>query len=86
MTYTMKDFEREYILPYIFEKYSTDEILENYSIEERLKGIPEDVILKKFSTDKRIKGISPKELSELIKKRFSKEELRKWIEEMKKDS
>jgi len=95
MTYTVEDFQKEYILPHILEKFSAEEILNQFSEDQRLKGIPadqrlrgipDDEILKKFSADKRIKDISPDELSVLIKKKFSKDELLKWIKEMDADS
>ncbi|QTA79716.1 Uncharacterized protein dnl_19930 [Desulfonema limicola] len=61
MPYTVKDFQREYVL-------------------EHIHKIPADEVLKNFSADDRLKGINSNELSELIKKRFSKKEQKEILE------
>lgn len=86
MPYTVEDFKREYAKEHIDElldKLSVDEVMKKYSADERLKGISADEIMKKFSLDKRLKGVTSGELSELIKKRFSKKEQKEIFEMLK---
>ncbi|MDM8535879.1 hypothetical protein QUF70_03925 [Desulfobacterales bacterium HSG17] len=68
MTYTVEDFNKEYILPHIFEKFSDEEILNQFSVDQRLKGIPTDQILKGIPEDEILKKFSKKEILKWLKK------------------
>jgi len=118
MTYTVEDFQREYVLEHVgklsaderlkgisaderlkgisanerlkgisanerLKGISANERLKGISANERLKGIPVDDVLKKISADKRLTGVTSNELSELIKKRFSKKEQKEILEMLK---
>jgi len=84
MTYTIEDYQREYVLQYI-DRIPADEILKRFSADDVLKRFSADERLKGISADERLKGISLNEVSNLIKKRFSKAEkaeILKMINEM----
>ncbi len=79
MAYTMEDFQKDYVRDHLG-VLSTDEILEQFSADDRLKGLSTDEILEQFSADDRLKGLSPEE----ILKRISPEEIQRYLEKQRK--
>ncbi|MCI5118329.1 MAG: hypothetical protein D3913_10290 [Candidatus Electrothrix sp. LOE1_4_5] len=47
---------------------SPDEVLQQFSPDDRLKGLSPDEVLQQFSPDDRLKGLSPEEIKLYLKK------------------
>ncbi|MDU9047587.1 MAG: hypothetical protein Q3M30_01970 [Candidatus Electrothrix sp. Rat3] len=58
MSYTMKDFQRDYVKNHLG-LLSPDEVLDRFSPDE---------VLGRFSPDDRLKGLSPEEIQLYLKK------------------
>jgi hypothetical protein len=72
MSYTMQDFQKDYIRDHL-DLLSADEVLKRYSSDE---------VLKRYSLDERLKGLSFDE----IFKHFSPDEIKAWLEKCNKNS
>ena len=80
MSYTMKDFQRDYVKNHLG-VLSPDEVLNSFSPDDRLKGLSPNEVLNKFSPDDRLKGlslsdrlkgISFEDIQQYLKKHFRK--------------
>ena len=60
MTYTVQDFQKDYVLDHL-NIVSADEVLKRYSPDEVLKRYSPDEVLKRYSSDERLKDLSPDE-------------------------
>lgn len=78
MPYTLEDYYREHVDPYI-ESLPPAIRLKGISPEERLKGLPAEEIFQQFSPEERLKGLSPEE----IFKQFSPEMIEKYLSTLK---
>ncbi|MCI5129153.1 MAG: hypothetical protein D3907_11785 [Candidatus Electrothrix sp. AUS3] len=67
VSYTMKDFQRDYVKNHLG-LLSPDEVLQQFSPDDRLKGLSPDEVLQQFSPDDRLKGLSPEEIKLYLKK------------------
>jgi hypothetical protein len=82
VSYTMKDFQRDYVKSHlgllspdeVLDRFSPDEVLQRFSPDDRLKGISPDDRLKGLSPDDRLKGISPEEIELYLQKHSKKTE------------
>ena len=67
MSYTMKDFERDFTSEHLhlltpqerLKGLASEERLEGLSPEEQLKGLPTESVMKQFPLEERLKGLSP---------------------------
>lgn len=81
MSYTMQDFQKEYIRSHldllspdeVIQQYSPDDRIKGLSPEDRIKGLSPDEVLVKFSSTERLKGLSL-------------EEIETWLETQKRQS
>jgi len=88
MSYTMKDFEKDFVKEHLdvlsdderLKGIPIDKRLKGISTDERLKGISTDTILDKIPKDERLKGISTEE----ILKRLSEKDIRLYLEKLNK--
>ena len=67
VSYTMKDFQKDYVKNHLG-LLSPDEVLQQFSPDDRLKGLSPDEVLQQFSPDDRLKGLSPEEIKLYLKK------------------
>jgi hypothetical protein len=76
VSYTMKDFQKDYVKSHLG-LLSPDEVLQQFSPDDRLKGLSpnevlrqfsSDEVLQQFSPDDRLKGLSPEEIELYLKK------------------
>ena len=76
MTYTVQDFQKDYVLDHlnivsadeVLKRYSPDEVLKRYSPDERLKDLSPDERLKDLSPDEILGNLSPESLKILMEK------------------
>jgi len=78
MPYTLEDYYREHVDPYI-ESLPLAVRLKGISPSERLKGISPSERLKGISSSERLKGLSPEEIFE----QFSPEMIEKYLSTLK---
>ncbi|WP_446008738.1 hypothetical protein [Candidatus Electrothrix sp.] len=70
MSYTMKDFQRDYVKNHlgllspdeVLDKFSPDEVLQHFTPDEVLEHFTPDEVLERLSLKDRLKGISPEEI------------------------
>ncbi|MDU9051106.1 MAG: hypothetical protein Q3M30_19870 [Candidatus Electrothrix sp. Rat3] len=67
VSYTMKDFQRDYVKNHLG-LLSPDDRLKGLSPGEVLRQFSSDEVLKQFSPDDRLKGLSPEEIELYLKK------------------
>ncbi len=67
VTYTVKDFQKDYVLDHL-NIVSADEVLKRYSPDERLKDLSPDEVLKRYSPDEILGNLSPESLKILMEK------------------
>ncbi len=76
MTYTVQDFQKEYVLDHlnllspdeVLKRFSPDEVLKRYSPDERLKNLSPDERLKDLSPDEILSNLSPESLKILMER------------------
>ena len=76
MPYTMKDFQRDFVMDNldilspdeVLKRYSPDDVLKRYSPDEVLKRYSPDDVLKRYSPDERLRGLSSEEIKEYLKR------------------
>ncbi|MCI5151367.1 MAG: hypothetical protein D3916_18625, partial [Candidatus Electrothrix sp. MAN1_4] len=71
VSYTMKDFQKDYVRKHLG-MLSPDDRLKGLSPDEVLDSFSPDEVLDRFSPDDRLKGISPEEIELYLKKHSKK--------------
>jgi len=79
MPYTMEQFQKDYIKAHIG-VLDPEEVLSNFKIEDRLKGLRTEEVLSKFKTEERLKGLRAEERL----KGLGAEEIEFYLEKLKK--
>ncbi len=80
VSYTMQDFQRDYVKNHLevltpddrLRGLSPDEVLNRFSPDDRLRGISPDDRIKGLSLSDRLKGISFEDIQQYLKRRFKK--------------
>ncbi len=67
MTYTVQDFQKEYVLDHL-NLLSPDVVLKRYSPEDVVKNFSSDDLLKNYSADEILSNLSPESLKILMEK------------------
>ncbi|WP_446008690.1 hypothetical protein [Candidatus Electrothrix sp.] len=71
MSYTMKDFQRDYVKNHL-SLLSPDEVLDKFSLDEVLEHFTPVEVLQRLSLKDRLKGISPEEIELYLQKHGKK--------------
>ncbi len=81
MSYTIEDFKRDYIREHLHE-LPPEEVLSQFSPEDRLRGLPLQEVLSQLSPEDRLRGLPVQE----VLSQYSREELEAYLRRMEQSS